>query len=428
MVQLATAAGDAFAPMYEEMKLQGAAGLRTAAWETYVAKGLPNRRVESWHYTDLKAALARPAPLAIARGGVEVARAHDSIRLVVLDGAFRPELSDLAALPRGVTVQPLREALAQGTPGVMALLASDDVRTDDALLSLNAALMQDGVILRIGDGVTIERPIEITCILSSEEARSSFTRSLVVMGKGARATIIEAAGALTDVPAQDNQALIVRLASSATLDLFTHATGQGETQTRVMSLVAHLDESAKLSAFSLIEGAGLLRRQIFARIDGEHASLALQGATLARGRDHVDVTLVVDHAKPNGQSRERFRNILDGNSAGVFQGKIIVRPGAQKTDGVMQSKAVLLSDSATMNNKPELEIFADDVQCGHGATCGRLDKDQLFYLMARGLPRGEAEALLIEGFANEAFEGLGNEPLRGFISARISQWMSGRAA
>ncbi|MFO1102948.1 MAG: Fe-S cluster assembly protein SufD [Methylocystis sp.] len=428
MVQLATAVADAFAPMYDEMKLQGAVGLRTAAWETFATKGLPNRRVESWHYTDLKAALARPAPLAIARGGVEVARAHDSIRLVVLDGAFRPELSDLAALPRGVTVQPLREALAQGTPGVMALLASDDVRTDDALISLNTALMQDGVILRIGDGVTIERPIEIAGILSSEDARSSFTRSLVVLGKGARATIIETAGVLTDVPAQDNQALIVRLASGASLDLFTHATGQSETQTRVMSLVAHLDEGAAFSAFSLIEGAGLLRRQIFARVDGEHARLALQGATMARGRDHVDVTLVVDHAKPNGQSRERFRNILDGNSAGVFQGKIIVRPGAQKTDGVMQSKAVLLSDGATMNNKPELEIFADDVQCGHGATCGRLDKDQLFYLMARGLPRGEAEALLIEGFANEAFEGLGNEPLRGFISARISQWMSGRAA
>jgi len=428
MAQLATAAGDAFAPMYDEMKLQGAAGLRTAAWETFATKGLPNRRVESWHYTDLKAALARPAPLAIARGGVEVARAHDSIRLVVLDGAFRPELSDLAALPRGVTVQPLREALAQATPGVMALLASDDVRTDDALISLNTALMQDGVILRIGDGVAIERPIEIAGILSSEDARSSFTRSLVVLGKRARATIMETAGVLTDVPAQDNQALIVRLASGASLELFTHATGQSETQTRVMSLVAHLDEGAALSAFSLIEGAGLLRRQIFARLDGEHARLALQWATLARGRDHVDVTLIVDHAKPNGQSRERFRNILDGASAGVFQGKIIVRPGAQKTDGVMQSKAVLLSDSATMNNKPELEIFADDVQCGHGATCGRLDKDQLFYLMARGLPRGEAEALVIEGFANEAFEGLQNEPLCGFISARISQWMSGRAA
>lgn len=428
MAQLATAAGDAFAPMYEEMKLQGAASLRTAAWETFAAKGLPNRRVESWHYTDLKAALARPAPLAIARGGVEVARAHDSIRLVVLDGAFRPELSDLAALPRGVTVQPLREALAQGTPGVMALLASDDVRTDDAALTLNTALMQDGVILRIGDGVTVDRPIEIAGVLSSEEARSSFTRSLVVLGRSARATIIETAGAFTGVPAQDNQALIVRLAPEAALDLFTHATGQSETQTRVMSLVAHLDESASLSAFSLIEGAGLLRRQIFARIDGEHARLALQGATLARGRDHVDVTLVVDHARPFGQSRERFRNILDGSSAGVFQGKIIVRPGAQKTDGVMQSKAVLLSDSATMNNKPELEIFADDVQCGHGATCGRLDKDQLFYLMARGVPRGEAETLLIEGFANEAFEGLGNEALRGFISARVSQWMSGRAA
>jgi Fe-S cluster assembly protein SufD len=148
---------------------------------------------------------------------------------------------------------------------------------------------------------------------------------------------------------------------------------------------------------------------------------------LARGRQHVDTTLVVDHARPHGESRERFRNILDGQATGVFQGKIVVRPHAQKTDGAMQSRALLLSDGATMNNKPELEIFADDVQCGHGATCGRLDRDQLFYLMARGVPRREAESLLIEGFANEAFAGLESERLREYLAARVSDWLSGRS-
>ena len=141
---------------------------------------------------------------------------------------------------------------------------------------------------------------------------------------------------------------------------------------------------------------------------------------------HADTTLVIDHAKPCGESREGFRNILDEQSVGVFQGKVIVRPGAQKTDGVMQSKALLLSEQAAMNNKPELEIFADDVQCGHGATCGRLDTDQLFYLTARGLPRREAEALLIEGFANEAMDAIEDEQLRAFLSDRVSAWLSRR--
>jgi Fe-S cluster assembly protein SufD len=194
-----------------------------------------------------------------------------------------------------------------------------------------------------------------------------------------------------------------------------------------MSLIAHLDDHASLNSFALVEGAGLSRRQIFARLDGEHAKVALNGATLARGRQHADTTLVVDHAVPHGESRERFRNILDEQATGVFQGKIVVRPHAQKTDGVMQSKAILLSDHAVMNNKPELEIFADDVTCGHGATCGRLDKDQLFYLMARGLQHHEAEALLIEGFANEAFEGLNDESLRDFLVARISAWLTARS-
>jgi Fe-S cluster assembly protein SufD len=429
MIKLATETDAAFASLFEEMKAKGASAFREAAWESFSRMGLPNRRVESWHYTDLKAALAKPAPIAPGVGGAPpIARTQDTIRLVTLDGAFRPDLSDLAALPQGVKAQPLREALAQGAPGLMALIASADVQADDAMVALNAALMQDGVVLRIPAGVTVAKPIELTNLVSGETAQSSFSRSLIVVGKDAKATIVESAGALGPGPAQDNQALILRLALGATVDLVTHATGKSDALVRVMSLIAHLDAGATLASYALLEGAGLLRRQIFARLDGEQAKVSLNGATLARGRQHVDTTLVVDHALPHGASRERFRYILDEQGTGVFQGKVVVRPHAQKTDGAMQSKALLLTDGATMNNKPELEIFADDVQCGHGATCGRLDRDQLFYLMARGVPRREAESLLIEGFANEAFSGLENLALLEFLSARVSAWLAGRSA
>lgn len=428
MINLVTEADAALSSLYEEMKGKGATGLRQAAWEAFSRKGLPNRRVEAWHYTDLKAALARPAPIAAVSAGAPLLPApRGAVRLVTLDGAFRPDLSDLAALPEGVKAQPLREALAQGAPGIMALIASSDVQADDAIVSLNAALMQDGVVLRVAEGVALEQTIELATFVSSEEAQSSFSRSLVILGKEARATVVETAGALSAAAAQDNQALVARLAAGAALDLVTHVSGQGDGLVRVMSLIAHLDAGATLNSFALVEGAGLSRRQIFARLDGENARVAFNGATLVRGRQHADTTLVVDHATPRGESRERFRSIVDEQGAGVFQGKIIVRPHAQKTDGAMQSKALLLSDGAMMNNKPELEIFADDVQCGHGATCGRLDRDQLFYLMARGLPRSAAESLLMEGFANEAFEGLENDALRAFFASRVSAWLAERS-
>ncbi|MGJ0395573.1 MAG: Fe-S cluster assembly protein SufD [Methylocystis sp.] len=428
MIKLAEAEAT-LSSFYEEMRDKGAPRLRAAAWAAFSAFGLPSRRVESWHYTDLKTAMGRPAPLATAsHAALSLPRAHDSLRLVTLDGVFRPDLSDTARLPEGVAVQSLRDALAQGEPHVMSALASVDIGAQDSVLALNAALMQDGVVVEIASGTRIGRAIELATLSSAEAAQSTYTRALVMLGEGAQATLVETLGARSAASAQDNNALVLRLAQNARVDLVTHLSGGVEHSIRVASLLAHLDAGATINSFALIEGDGLLRRQIFARLDGEMARAVFNGATLGRGRLHADTTLTVDHAKPNGASRECFRNILDDQSVGVFQGKVIVRPGAQKTDGAMQSKALLLSGQATMNNKPELEIFADDVQCGHGATCGRLDKDQLFYLSARGLPRREAEALLIEGFANEAMEAIEDDQLKAFLVDRVSAWLSRRIA
>ncbi len=408
---------------FETMRSAGAGELRSASWEAFELKGLPNRRVESWHYTDLKQALRSVAPLSRGTPAAAPERLFDAARLSVVNGAFRADLSDLAALPPGVDVCSLREALTDGDAEIIAALAP---ACEDAVVALNAALMQDGVVLRLAPGVEIARPIEIATIVAGE-AQSCFTRSLVIAGAGAKATIIETAVG-QGAGAQENQALVFALHAGAEIDHVGCVKAAAEDAVRVHSLLATLDAKAALNSFVLIEGGGLLRRQNFARLQGAHARLAFNGASLLRGRAHADTTLVVVHAKPHGQSREKFRAIVDESATGVFQGKVIVEPHAQKTDGAMQSKALLLSDAAAMNNKPELEIFADDVTCGHGATCGRLDRDHLFYLQARGLPRRDAEALLIEGFANEAMSEVADDRLRDALTARVHRWLAERGA
>ncbi|MBN9447451.1 MAG: SufD family Fe-S cluster assembly protein, partial [Bosea sp.] len=173
---------------------------------------------------------------------------------------------------------------------------------------------------------------------------------------------------------------------------------------------------------------GVLRQQSFVRYAGEHSRAALRGINLLRKQEHSDVTLVMDHAAAHGESRELFKNIIEGEATGVFQGKVIVRPHSQKTDGGMKSNALLLNDGATMFNKPELEIFADDVVCGHGATVAQMDAEQLFYLMARGLPRPQAEALVLTAFAGEVTEFVSDEAVREIVMREIDRWLSQREA
>ena len=426
MSDTATSATADLKTAFDAMKDAGARPLRQSAWDAFSREGLPNRRVEAWHYTDLRAAMCAVAPLRAAGPATPaLARERESCRFVVLDGAFRPDLSDVSALPYGVSVLSLREALACGEAEILAALAGD---AEDPTLALNAALMQDGAVLRVSPGCVLERPLEFANFISGGAARSVFTRSLVILGAGARATLLESFTPLERSGSQENHALVMVLGDGAKLDHVATIAPQSEDAVRVVSLLATLGENSALNSFCLVEGGGLLRRQIFATLSGVNADVSFNGASLLRGRDHADTTLVIRHESPGGKSREFFRHIVDESATGVFQGKVSVAPLAQKTDGAMQSKSLLLSDGASMNNKPELEIFADDVVCGHGATCGRLDADQLFYLEARGVPKPRAEALLIEGFANEALERVKDEATRDALAARVAAWLRMREA
>jgi Fe-S cluster assembly protein SufD len=225
---------------------------------------------------------------------------------------------------------------------------------------------------------------------------------------------------------QVNAALELKVGDAAHVD-HVKITGQGAGALHVSSLMATIGAHARFNAFLFTTGAAVVRNQLFVRFAGEGIIAGIRGASLLKGRQHTDTTLIADHAVPDCTSREVFKSVLDDESRAVFQGKIIVRRHAQKTDARMATHALLLSDAAEADNKPELEIFADDVQCGHGATSGALDEELLFYLKARGIPAKEAQALLIQAFVGEAVEGIEHAGLRDALMDRVVAWLRARA-
>ena len=436
---LKTAAEQQLVQQYADSKAELPGGpavrkLREDAFAGFEAKGLPHRRLESWRYTDLRTLLREARPLADGFAVTAAVKARldelrlEGLRLVLVDGVFAPELSTLDAIPEGVSVQSLAEALVSAREDLTRILAGPSVGNDDMGLALNTALMRDGVFVAIADGVELEQPIVIVSLASGEEERAVFHRSVVLAGRGAKGSIIEVSEAAGTAAQQINGAIVFETADESEIQHVRLVTRQQAATVEVQSLLATVGAHAKFDSFALVANAGTVRQQHFIRFAGEHSEIGLRGVNLINKTQHSDVTLIVDHEVPHGISRELFKTIAGGESTGVFQGKVIVRPHAQKTDGGMKSNALLLNDGATMFNKPELEIFADDVVCGHGATVAQIDGEQLFYLMARGLPRPQAEALVLQAFAGEAVEFVADENVRELVMAEVESWLKAREA
>jgi Fe-S cluster assembly protein SufD len=411
-----------------------AAGEREKAIGAFAETGLPHRRIEAWKYTDLRALLREAAPLAAAPDAEALAavqrltsplRDVEATRLTVVDGAFVPALSDVVRLPAGLEVVSYAEALGSDHPLAAVHLGTTLAGTEDPLVSLNAAFATDGVVVRVARGTALARPVLIRHVTTGDRPSATFTRSLVVVEEGASVTLVESHEGPNGVAHQANNLVEIVVADRAIVNHVRTKT-KGSTAVDLSTLGLRFGAHVSYTSFAAVTAAAVSRHQIFAQFAGEHSKAMIAGAALLNGRQHSDTTLVVDHAVPHCESRELFKHVMDGEATGVFQGKIIVRPHAQKTDGRMMSQAVLLADGASMNNKPELEIFADDVQCAHGATCGALDDDLLFYLRARGLPQPEAEALMLQAFVGEAIETVENESLRTAIEAVVEGWLRAR--
>jgi len=433
-----TAAETALAKTYAEARghLPGngmIAAQRQAAFELFAKEGLPHRRVEDWKYTDLRALMREAKPLAPPPDAAAKARGKhagamlgdvESRRLVFVDGAFVPELSDTAALEEGLTVGSLADALTDGDPAPIAQLGKL-APAGDVAVALNTALMGDGAVIRIELGATIERPLHLVFAASGKPA-ASFTRSLVVVGHGARAMLIESHEGPAGSFYQVNAALELFVGDEAHVD-HVKIIGEGSEALHVSTLAAAIGGKARFNDFTFTTGGAVVRNQLFLNFDGEETVAGIRGATLLNGKQHADTTLVANHIARGCQSREVFKSVLDDEAHGVFQGRIIVKPHAQLTDAKMMTRALLLSDRAEADNKPELEIFADDVQCGHGATAGSIDREFKFYLMARGIPEAEAEALLIQAFLGEAVEGVEHAGLREALMDQVAAWLKARS-
>ena len=406
---------------------------RRQAFEAYERAGLPHRRIEEWKYTDLRVLMREVLPPAPEPDAAALKRAAAALelhaiagvrRLVLVDGVFAPKLSDTADLKKGLNIRTLRQVLEAGDSALQAQLLAPD--NSDAMVALNSAMMTDGVVIEVADGVALTQPLHIVHIASGAEPAGMFTRSLLRIGKAASATVVESYIAADGAKAyQVHDSLVVSIGDGARLD-HVRLIEDGREAFNISSAVVTLGANAHFNTFGMTSGSNVSRYQPVIAFAGEGSRVEANGVNLLNGRQHADTTLFLDHAVPNCASREIFRAVVDDRGHSVFQGRIIVRPKAQKTDAKMMTRALLLSDEAEADNKPELEIFADDVTCGHGATAGALDESLLFYLRARGLSEKEAQALLIQAFVGEAIESIANDALRELAISAAERWLAAR--
>jgi Fe-S cluster assembly protein SufD len=403
---------------------------RDAALDQFALLGLPHRRVEEWKYTDLRALMPEVQPLGglgEQRGDISLETAigkplaHlDAYRAVFVDGRFRADLSTIQNAP-DVGFETLRQVF-EGDEASALAVSKLPLRQRDPAGALATAFATDGAIVSIAANAKPGKPIHLIAVASGK--RLFALQHAISIGDGAEFSLIE-----THAGAAGTQAIsLTRLSVGARASLNHARSVSGEGAKHLASAAIALAEGATYDpAHIVIEGA-VTRYEAGIRFDGPNARCHWAGAMLLSNHAHADYTLVVDHAAPHCESRELMKAVLGGRSRGVFQGKVIVQPGAQKTDGKQMANALLLSDDAEFDSKPELEIFADDVACGHGSTAGQLDQDMLFYIRSRGIPEAEARALLIAAFVGEALDKIGNEAVREALEAKVAAWLGRDAA
>jgi Fe-S cluster assembly protein SufD len=402
------------------------AGYRNRSLARFAEQGFPSRRSEAWRYLDLRSLELRPmlpagGETAVVTSAVraqlaEIGLAEPAYRLVLVNGSFAPELSRLDHLPPGVWLGPMAAAIAERPDLVRAGLEAQSL--DRAFASLNAAFFADGFVLDVAPGVALERPVEIVHLSDDNTGCSLHTRSLVVAGRDSRAALVENYAGLGDYWRNDVVELRLgagsELARVTLVDEAAEALHFGET-------LATLDAASRLSSFVLLLGGRTVRHEATIRSEGERSRCDLNGAFLLSGRQEANILTTVDHVAAGGETREIFKGVAAGRAHGAFQGRITVRPGAQKVDAHQLSRNLVLGPRAAIDTKPELEIYADDVKCSHGAAVGDLDEAALFYLRARGIPGDEARRMLIEAFARETLELIEQAPLREYLQARLAR-------
>ena len=408
--------------------------LRRDAFSAFEALGIPGRGEEAYKYTDLRRKMSDIFPVADIRSVEATACQIDSAlgplasldadRFVLVNGFFRADLSKFDGLEGAAEFIALGSLLAKAPAWFEDKFKSERVGAYDGLTALNAAFMNDGVMLKIKEGEAVKRPVLLVHVRVGEAPMASFTRNIVAIEKGATATLVEAFVSVGGAGAgQGNTFADVTVADGGRLEHVVCRMGDGAEQD-IAHTIANVGSGAQYNSLHLIAGAGIARHQVSVCMTGEGGLCDVSGVLLGQDEDHIDATLVMDHRVPGCQSRELFKAVLAGGARGVFQGKVIVRANAQRSDGHMMANALMLSEDAEFDSKPELEIYADDVQCGHGSTCADVDQELIFFCRSRGLSEREARALLVSGFVGEVLEKAQDEEVRSGLEAVAGQWLA----
>jgi Fe-S cluster assembly protein SufD len=395
--------------------------LRRNAMQRVENRGFPTTRDESWKYTDVARYLDRLASRQDVSDADRVELNPEDLeqfdvglshRIVLVDGVLDQGLSSLETLPVGVRVETLSSMLRQEPDEIEAHLHAHHL--SGAFAALNCAMMEQGVYLNVPGGIVVEKPIHLLSVSTGSVISPRHVRNLIVCGEYAQVTVIEHEIALGDSAAFINAVTDVESYAGSRIEHYM-LQQCGKDEVSISSVRVHQHRDSYYHSLSATFGAALCRRDIHVEMNGEGAECALNGLYLAGGRQHVDHHTRIDHLRPNCRSRESYKGIVDGRARAVFNGKVVVHNGADQTDSAQSNANLLLSDKAEIDTKPDLEIFADDVKCAHGATVGQLDSNQLFYLRSRGLSEEEARHVLMFAFADEVLATVKVPELRSYL-------------
>ncbi len=407
---------DAFLARFEGLRAQlpGDVSVRDDAAALFKAAGLPTVRDEAWRYTSLRslASSTFEEPLTAVGSAPDLAPTLDAPRLVLVDGRYQPALS---SPPDTVTLSTFGDSPVFG-------------HTPDAkqpMVALNTMMADDGVRLHVAAGVDAGTIVLLSIGIDNHRPVAFHPRHRIELEPGAKLTLVEVArGEGTYLHNGVHEIVVGQGATLAHIRLQEESAEAFHVQTGF----AEIAEAGTYDAFVLTLGSRLSRTEIHARLMGPTAAVHLNGAQLLGGDQHGDITTIVAHDAPNCASRQTIKNVLSDRSRGVFQGRIEVARVAQKTDGYQMNQALLLSPGAEIDCKPQLEIYADDVKCSHGATVGELDADQLFFLRSRGIPLEQARSMLVRAFLAEALDPIAHDAAREMLEAAVEAWWSKRAA
>lgn len=403
--------------------------IRSEALDRFVKTGFPTPRDEEWKYTNV-APISRQVftPVSPDRQCVLAVGQLDQVlfgelqayRAVFVDGLFNEGLSNLGGLPDGASVTGLAQTLEHDAPGIEPFLDRDVVVRDHGFAALNAAFLADGAIVRIAEGVVVPRPIYLLFLTTAHSDSLLITpHNLIVAEAGSQATVIEHYGALGDAMYLTDAVTQVLTKRNAGIEYY-RVQQESTRAYHIGGIYVRQDRESRFTSHTVDLGGLLVRNELKITLEGERAECELNGLYIVDGRRHVDNHTFVDHAQPRCTSDEFYKGVVDGRGRAVFSGRVLVRPNAQHTDAGQLNKNLLLSRDAEVDTKPQLEIYADDVKCSHGAAVGQLDTNALFYLRSRGMDEAAARSLLTYAFANDVLRRFKLSPVRRALEEKLT--------